>query len=81
MQLSDVDSVANLVCSACQGHFSLVAMDDTLSRTWHEDKRLGDFLLVEAVGVGAYGIVWKAARHAIRPHGGHQGASQCQPER
>ena len=60
MQLSDLDSVAYLVCSACHGHFSLVANDETRSPTRHEDKRLGDFLLIESVGVGAFGAVWKA---------------------
>ncbi|MBM4094067.1 MAG: hypothetical protein FJ276_32365, partial [Planctomycetes bacterium] len=46
-------------CSACGGSFSLVG-ESTASYAGAEARTLGHFELIEQVGVGAFGSVWKA---------------------
>ncbi len=51
--------LAEINCSACRSHFSLVA-DDVNSDPTQSIKTLGHLQLIERLGVGGFGTVWKA---------------------
>ncbi len=53
------DSLTDIVCSSCGTNFSLVDTDDDVDSLDGVD-RLGRFELIEQLGVGGFGAVWKA---------------------
>ena len=58
-QVPDESDLSRVMCSACGGSFSLIA-DRTAPYTPERVRMLGHFELIEQVGVGAFGSVWKA---------------------
>ena len=58
--LREADALTAIECSSCGSTFRLVGGDETLSYrpVWIE--RLDRFELIERVGAGAFGTVWKA---------------------
>ncbi|MBW3599954.1 MAG: protein kinase [Planctomycetes bacterium] len=52
-------SLAEIHCTACGSTFNLVS-GETLTYAAGETKRLGRFELLEELGRGAFGSVWKA---------------------
>src|SRR6476660_9288045 len=55
-----VDTVlTDLICSSCGSHFSLVDQSQA-TRVAPALSRMGRFELIERLGVGGYGSVWKA---------------------
>ena len=53
------DSLAGIVCNACGSNFSLVDPNDN-TRAAAALKTVGHFDLIERLGIGAFGEVWKA---------------------
>lgn len=53
-------SLGEIDCGVCGGRFSLVQNDETLSYSIGPGQVVGNFELIEAVGRGQYGTVWKA---------------------
>ena len=65
MELDDEQPLGEIVCAACENKFSL-AVDATLDWQSQEapgtssPKAIGHFRLVERLGAGSFGTVWKA---------------------
>ncbi|HET6882186.1 MAG TPA: serine/threonine-protein kinase, partial [Pirellulales bacterium] len=57
--VSQDGSLVDIICDVCGSHFSLVA-DRSDTRSSSVYKTLGRFDLVERLGIGAFGEVWKA---------------------
>ena len=53
------ETLWEMPCPSCGSHFNLVDEED-LSEPERTGERVGHFRLVEQVGVGAFGAVWKA---------------------
>ncbi|MBN1505923.1 MAG: protein kinase [Sedimentisphaerales bacterium] len=53
-------SLADIVCPSCGSQFNLVGTQDTASYHRQTEQTIGHFRLVEQVGVGHFGSVWKA---------------------
>jgi len=59
IEFLDDDALKDVECPSCGSHFSLIAGQSTMPYQ-AETKKLGQFQLLEQVGVGAFGSVWKA---------------------
>ncbi|REJ87172.1 MAG: hypothetical protein DWQ34_25680 [Planctomycetota bacterium] len=59
IELVEEASLSDVVCSMCGSSFSLLT-DDTVSYAQGEHETIGHFQLLERVGIGAFGAVWKA---------------------
>jgi WD40 repeat protein/tRNA A-37 threonylcarbamoyl transferase component Bud32/peroxiredoxin len=64
VDVADDASLSDITCSSCGGRFSLVP-EATVSHRPAEVKTIGHFELIEQVGVGAFGTVWKARDTAL----------------
>ena len=60
IDVSTTSSLGSLDCPACGGSFSLYKDDETVPFNGSQPRRFGHFNLVEQIGVGSYGSVWKA---------------------
>lgn len=60
IDLTDDESLSTLLCPSCGSHFSLIG--DETTATFHPDaeRTIGHFHLLERVGIGHFGVVWKA---------------------
>lgn len=54
------DLLSEITCPACGSHFSLLAVEDTLAYPAAGPRTIAGFQLIEQVGMGQYGTVWKA---------------------
>jgi len=52
--------LSNIECGVCGSHFSLIGEEETADYRGEAGKRMGDFQLIEPVGMGRFGTVWKA---------------------
>jgi WD40 repeat protein/tRNA A-37 threonylcarbamoyl transferase component Bud32 len=59
MEIAENSDFSSLVCSSCGGTFSLVGEETVIS---HSEKieSIGHFELIDHVGLGGFGSVWKA---------------------
>lgn len=64
IELVDNAFVSDVNCPSCGSHFSLVSMGST-DRFPGGIKRIGHFQLIEHVGTGQFGSVWKARDLAL----------------
>ena len=59
VEVPDDDPLVRIDCSGCGGRFSLVDAE-TASHTDGAGRTVGHFRLLEQLGLGAFGAVWKA---------------------
>jgi WD40 repeat protein/tRNA A-37 threonylcarbamoyl transferase component Bud32 len=59
MDLVDDNPLADIACPSCGSNFSLLG-EETLTHQAAELKTIGHFDLVDQIGAGAHGAVWKA---------------------
>ncbi len=60
LEILDDSTFENIVCSTCGSNFSLIGGTDVTETARRAAKTIGHFELVENLGVGAFGAVWKA---------------------
>ena len=60
IELVDDSSFENIDCPSCGSRFSLAADAPTASFRSEGKKTIGHFHLIESIGVGHFGTVWKA---------------------
>jgi hypothetical protein len=54
------DDLSDFTCPSCGSNFSLISADTTATHREAGNRTIGHFELVQQVGVGAFGSVWKA---------------------
>lgn len=60
IELLDDSSFANVDCPSCGSHFSLVDNETTVTLRGESYYSIGHFQLIEKLGIGQFGTVWKA---------------------
>lgn len=60
IEVVDDDPMTDVECPSCGSHFNLISGRSTVSRKGAETRTIGHFELIEQVGVGHFGAVWKA---------------------
>jgi hypothetical protein len=60
IEVVDEAPLEALTCPSCGSSFSLIASAETLTHRAQAGKKLGHFELLEPLGIGAFGSVWKA---------------------
>ena len=60
LELVDDNPASDILCPACGSHFSLASFQSTATYQRDTPKKIGHFELIEQVGFGGFGAVWKA---------------------
>lgn len=60
IEVVDTDPLTEISCPSCGSHFNLVSGQSTATFEGEATKSIGHFELLERVGVGHFGSVWKA---------------------
>ncbi len=60
IELSSDGELSGIVCSACGSSFSLLGNEETAPSEHGAAKKIGHFELVQTIGVGTFGTVWRA---------------------
>ena len=60
IEVVDGDPLSQVDCPSCGSNFSLVATFETVSQELRGPKKIAHFDLIEEVGIGRFGSVWKA---------------------
>jgi len=59
-ELAEHTTLEDIACLSCGSHFSLLGVQATTTYLPKKARRIAHFELIERVGVGQYGSVWKA---------------------
>ncbi|MBT4867582.1 MAG: protein kinase, partial [Planctomycetaceae bacterium] len=60
IELVEQSEFSDVACPSCGSNFNLLADAETIAHAGSTEKTIGHFHLIEQVGAGAFGSVWKA---------------------
>ena len=76
IELVDDTPLSDISCPSCGSSFSLISGDTTRTHQAGKTETIGHFELLDQVGMGHFGSVWKARDTELGPYGSGQDSPQ-----
>ena len=75
VEMGSDGNLSDIACPSCGSSFSLLGTEETVPYE-RGTKTIGHFDLIEQVGIGTFGSIWKAARQGTGSGSCHQNPTE-----